>query len=151
MPSIEIISLNSENSIYEEDNFLFAIQFENEKIESHRSLFYDDLKNLKGTIIHIGNSELKKSKNEAFFAGNLIEWKSEIKNDFKFLPKFENDFKNLLKIAQINSKSKTIYFLTDYQFSERKPKLIDNLNLDNFLNLYEESGLEFNRIYKIIN
>jgi len=149
MPSIEIISLNSENSIYEVDNFLFAIQFENEKIESHRSLFYDFLKNLQGTIIHLGNSEFKKSKNEGFFAGKLIDWESKVKNDFKLLPKYESDFKNLLKIAQGNSKSKTIYFLTDYQFSKRKPKLIDNLNLDKFLKLYEENGLEFNRIYKI--
>src|SRR5690625_1122396 len=102
MPSIEIISLNSENSIYEVDNFLFAIQFENEKIESHRNLFYDFLKNLQGTNIHRGNTEFKKSKNKGIFAGKLIECESKEKNDFKLLPKYERDFKNLQKSAQGN-------------------------------------------------
>lgn len=151
MPSIEIISIDSDNSIYQEENYKFAIQVENDKIKSHRGLFYDFLKNLKGTIIHLGNSEFKKSQNEGFFAGNLINWENEVKNDFKFLQEFEVDLKNLIKLAQKNSTKKTIYFLSDYQFSKRKPKLIENLTLKDFFKLYDEKGLEFNRIYLIMN
>lgn len=151
MPSIEIISIDPDNSIYQEENYKFAIQVENDKIESHRGLFYDFLKNLKGTIIHLGNSEFKKSQNEGFFAGNLINWENEVKNDFKFLQEFEVDLKNLIKLAQKNSTKKTIYFLSDYQFSKRKPKLIENLTLKDFFKLYDKKGLEFNRIYQIKN
>ena len=126
MPSIEIISIDSDNSIYQEENYKFAIQVQNDKIESHRGLFYDFLKNLKGTIIHLGNSEFKKSQNEGFFAGNLINWENEVKNDFKFLQEFEVDLKNLIKLAQKNSTKKTIYFLSDYQFSKLAPRTASN-------------------------
>ena len=151
MPSIEIVSVNSKELELSQNEFDFAIIVENEKIHSHRSLFFDFLEKLNGTIIHIGNPEFKNNGYDYFFAGKIIDWNSDTKKDFKFLPEYEESIFRLLKIAQEKSLEKNIFFVIDYQFSKIKTKNISNLNFETFLREYNIYGLNFNTLYQIKN
>ena len=151
MPSIEIISVNSTGFGLDQKEFEFAIIEESEKIESHRNLYFDFLKTLSGTIIHIGNPEMIENVENGFFGGKLVEWNFGEENKFQFLKTYENDFLKLLKIAHEKSPQKLIYFLTDYQFTGNDAKEIKYLTLEKFIEEYHKNGIEFNKLYEIEN
>jgi len=148
MPTIEIVSLRTTGLEINQDDFNIAIIEEN-VLESHRGLFFDFLSKQKGTIIHIGNPDLKNNKDGGFFAGDLINWEFEDssfdekqkglnaseKNSWAnqdFLFQFKIDFKNevetLMEIAINKSPTHKIFFLTDYQFGSEKAefKILNN-------------------------
>jgi hypothetical protein len=66
MPTIEIASLNSTGLGLDQADFDVAIIEEN-KLESHRGLFYDLLRQQNGVIVHIGNPDFKDDKEGVFF------------------------------------------------------------------------------------
>ena len=84
MPTIEIASINSTG--LDQADFNVAIIEEN-KLESHRGLFYDLLREQNGAIVHIGNPDFKADKESGFYKINaekviiascdneLVEWK----------------------------------------------------------------------------
>lgn len=76
MPTIEIVSVGASRLNLNQSNFEIALIEEN-KIESHRGLFYDWLIHQEGVIVHLGNPEFKEDKNGGFFAGELIDWSFE--------------------------------------------------------------------------
>ena len=151
MPSIEIISINSKGLNLNQDEFEFAIIEESEKIETHRSLYFDFLKTLSGTIIHIGNPEMIDNIENGFFGGKLIDWSFGEENKFKFLKTYENDFLKMLKIAHEKSPKKLILFLTDYQFAGSIANEIKYQTLEKFIEEYQQNGIEFNKLYEIQN
>ena len=151
MPSIEIISINSTGLNLNQKEFKFAIIEESEEIESHRGLYFDLLKTLSGTIIHIGNPEMIENIEDAFFGGKLVDWNFGDENKFQFLKTYENDFLKMLKIAHEKSPNKLIFFLTDYQFAGNDAKEIKYLTLEKFIEEYHLNGVEFNKLYKIEN
>lgn len=72
MPTIEIASIKSTGLGLNQADFDVAIIEEN-KLESHRGLFYDLLRKQSGVIVHIGNPDFKDDKEGGFFAGQIIK------------------------------------------------------------------------------
>ncbi len=169
MPTIEIVSINSTGLGINQDDFEVAIIEEN-KIESHRSLFYNLLIKQEGVIIHIGNPSFRNDKDGFYFAGLLIDWSfedpdfeakakkqpSNEQNDyanqdfnFKFLTKYKTDINTLLQIALTHSQDRKAYFLTDYQFGPNKPKHKSLNKLSSFWIEHDTTGLEWNTLYEL--
>lgn len=153
MPTIEIASLNSPGLGLQQDDFDVAIS-EETKLKSHRGLFYDFLVAQKGTIIHLGNSDMKANPDEGYFAGELINWDSgdhKINPDirFKFKPEYQDDINRILKLAMENSPDNCIFFLTDYQFCKKAASFKTQRSIINFWEQHGRSGLEWNTLYKI--
>ncbi len=76
MPTIEIASINSTRLGLNQADFDVAI-IEEDKLESHRGLFYDLLRQQNGVIVHIGNPNFKDDKESGYFAGAIVEWDFE--------------------------------------------------------------------------
>lgn len=169
MPTIEIASLNSNGLDLNQDDFDVAIIEEN-KLKSHRGLFYDFLLNQQGIIIHIGNPDLKTDKEGGYFAGGIINWhfkdpyfdkkrkglKSNRANryanqrfNFQFRQEYREDINRILLSAISKSPINKIYFLTDYQFG---PEAASFKTIDRLIKFWEEhdsSGLSLNTLYEI--
>ena len=169
MPTIEIISFNAKKLQLNQSDFAVAIIEEN-KLISHRGLFYDLLRKQNGVIIHIGNPDLKDDKEYGFFAGQIIDWDYEPaeiyipefdKNNpkdnlganqqfkFKFLNQFKPDIDKLLKIALDKSPVNKVCFLTDYQFGPKKEKIETIYTIYDFWTQHDNKGLSLNTMYEI--
>ena len=81
MPTIEIASINATELRLNQADFDIAIIEEN-KLESHRGLFYELLKKQSGVIVHIGNPDFKDDKEGGYFAGAIIDWDFQPKEIF---------------------------------------------------------------------
>ena len=169
MPTIEIVSINAEEIRINQADFEVAIIKEN-KIESHRGLFCDLLRQQNGVIIHIGNPDFKYEKEGGYFADEIIDWDFEPteiflpefdENDaadnkgtnqqikFKFLKQYIPDIDKLLKIALGNSPTKKVYFLTDYQFGPEDGKTEILYTLMDFWTQHDNDGLRLNTLYEM--
>ncbi|RBA28340.1 hypothetical protein [Flavobacterium tibetense] len=169
MPTIEIASFNSIGLGLNQADFDVAI-IEDNKLESHRGLFNELLRQQNGVIVHIGNPDFKDDKEGGFFAGQIIDWDFEPKeiffpefdeNDptenrganqqfkFKFLNNYKTDIDNLLKIALDNSPIKKVCFLTDYQFGPEEGKTEIIYTITDFWKEHDNEGLELNTLYEM--
>ena len=169
MPTVEIASINSTGLGLNQADFDIAI-IEESKLESHRGLFYDFLRQQKGVIIHIGNPDFKYNKKEGFFAGEIIDWSFEPgtliipeydpinptskrganqEYGFKFIDQYRSDLDKLLKIALDKSPIKKIYFLSDCQFGPEKESFEIICTLTDFWERHDREGLVFNTIYEL--
>jgi hypothetical protein len=148
MPTIEIASINSTGLDLKQDDFEVAIIEEN-KLESHRGLFYDFLLKQNGTIIHIGNPDFKNDKEGGFFAGQIINWDFDSDTNFQFRQENKDDIKRLLKLAMSKSSDNKIYFLTDYQFGPELEEFKTVEGLTAFWEIHEKDGLRLNTLYEI--
>ncbi len=123
MPTIEIASFNSTGLGLNQTDFEITIIEEN-KLESHRGLFYELLREQSGTIVHIGNTYFKARKYRGFYAGEIIDWSVDPNEGitipldnldcpiydceanqqfrFKFLDQYQADIDRLLKIVLDN-------------------------------------------------
>ena len=164
MPTIEIVSINSTGLGLNQADFDVSVIEEN-KLNSHRGLFYDLLKKQNGVIVHIGNPDFKYDKEGGFFAGAIVDWSVDPceyicipKNGntgvnqlfiFKFLDQFKQDIDRLLKIALDKSPIKKICFLTDYQFGPEKAEFETIYTIKDFWNKHDKEGLILNTMYEI--
>jgi hypothetical protein len=169
MPTIEIASINSTGLGLNQLDFDIAIIEEN-KLESHRGLFYDFLKKQKGVIIHIGNPDFKDDMEGGFFAGEIIDWSFEPgvltipeydHNDpahnaganqeyrFKFIDKYKSEIDDLLKIALEKSPIKKVCFLTDCQFGPEKASFEIIYAITDFWTRHDIEGLVLNTMYEV--
>lgn len=148
MPTIEIASINSTELDLRQVDFEVAIIEEN-KLESHRGLFYDFLLKQKGRIIHIGNPDLKADKEGGFFAGQLVDWDFDYEANFQFRQEYRDDIKRLLQIAMTKSSDKKIYFLTDYQFGPELEEFKTIEGLTAFWEVQDKGGVRLNTLYEI--
>jgi len=169
MPTIEIASINSTGLHLKQADFDIAI-IEEEKLESHRGLFYDFLKKQNGVIVHIGNPDYKHNKGGGFFAGQLIDWDfepgdifiPEVDSDdstdyrganqqfrFKFLDKYKTDIDKLIKIALDSSPIKKVYLLTDYQFGPEKGNIEIIYTIRDLWTRHDNEGLKLNTMYEL--
>lgn len=169
MPTIEIVSIDSTRLELNQADFDFAI-IEESKLESHRGLFYDFLRQHSGVIVHIGNPDFKLDKESGFIAGEIIDWDFEprdiiiaevnlvnpIENlgaiqqyRFKFLEQYKSDIDKLLKIALDNSPIKKIYFLTDYQFGPKTGRSEIINTIKDFWLKHDKHGLNLNTLYEM--
>jgi hypothetical protein len=169
MPTIEIISLDSARLDLNQVDFSAAIIVEN-KLISHRGLFYDLLLTQNGIIIHIGNPDMKQDIEAGFYAGKIIDWQFEdtdleekikglksnedncyINQDFifRFKVEYQGDIRRIMQSAIDSSPTNTIYFLTDYQFGPEKATIqtVDSLKM--FWEQHDRDGLAWNSLYKI--
>ena len=169
MPTLEIASLDSKGLGLNQEDFDVAIIEEN-RLESHRGLFYDFLRQQNGVIIHIGNPDLKIDKEGGFFAGEIIDWNFEptenslpnfdenelTDNDganqqlkFKFLDQYTDDVDKLLKIALDKSPIKKVYLLTDYQFGPENGHTEIIYSIKDFWTQHNSDGLRLNTLYEM--
>ena len=150
MPTIEIASINSTGLGLNQADFEVAIIEEN-KLESHRGLFYDLLRKQNGVIVHIGNPDLKGSGVSGFFAGKIIDWENGTNQQFtfKFLDCYKLDIDKILKTALDKSPIKKVYFLTDYQFGPSKENIQIDYSINDFWTRHDNEGLEFNTMYEL--
>lgn len=170
MPTVEIASIQSSGLGLNQADFDIAIIEEN-KLISHRSLFYDFLRKQKGVIIHIGNPDFKQDKNRGFYAGGIIDWSvdenkyiiipeydldeallhkgADQQSIFKFLGLYKSDMDQLLKIALDHSPVKKVYFLTDYQFGPLKGTIEKIGTISDFWIRHDYEGLKLNTLYEM--
>ncbi|WP_316839673.1 hypothetical protein [Pedobacter gandavensis] len=171
MPTIEIVSINSTALRLNQKSFSIAIIEEN-KLKSHRGLFYDLLQQQNGIIVHIGNPEFKYDKSGGFFAGELIDWGVDYPGElitipvnkignpifnneanqqfrFKFLDQYKPDIDKLLKIALDKSPIKKVCFLTDYQFGPEKETIEIIYTINDFWQQHDNNGLNLNTLYEM--
>ena len=167
MPTIEIVSVKSKSLKLNQSDFEIAIRIEN-ILRSHRGLFYDFLIKQTGTIIHIGNPEMK-NKDSGFFAGKLLDHSVE-KNEinfpsdednltsnrganqcfiFKFKDIFKNEIDTILKSAIDNSEINKVYFLSDFQFGPENQKQEIIYSISEFWQRHDSQGLEYNKLYEL--
>lgn len=165
MPTIEIISVNANRKILRQEDYDIAL-IEEDKLVSHRSIFYEYLKTLNGIMVHIGNLDMKYDKEYGFFAGKIINWDFSTNKEivipniddekngadqdeyFQFLDVFKNEIEQIIfKYIELSPNS-TALFLTDYQFGSSKP-MRKYINLSNFWKEYNEYGLRWNTLYRI--
>ena len=164
MPTIEIVSLGAEKFGLDQSEFDLLIIEEN-KLLSHRGLFYDVLKKQIGSIIHIGNPDLKYDKEGGCFAGKIIDWsfkpgwiilpdidrkETRANQDFqfKFKVEFQKEIAKIINIGFQNSPSKNVYFLTDYQFGPEKATIKD-MRITDFWEFHGTQGLSWNVLYNL--
>lgn len=166
MPTIEIASINSNKLGIRQADFNVAI-IEDANLISHRSLFYDILREQSGTIIHIGNPDLEDGSGNGFFAGQIIDWSFEPGDviiqiadpedlaatsganqqfQFQFLDQFRSDIDCLLKLALDKSPIKRVCFLTDYQFGPEKSNIEIIYTISDFWTRHDNEGLTFNTL-----
>jgi len=169
MPTIEIASFNAKGFGLNQADFDIAI-IEEDKLESHRGLFHEILIKQNGSIIHIGNPDMKTDKQGGFFAGEIIDWdfepgdiiipefdenKSTINREanqqfkFKNLDQFKPEIDKLLKIALDNSPIKKVCFLTDYQFGPERGKTQIIITISDFWTQHDNDGLSINTMYEM--
>ncbi len=171
MPTIEIASINSTGIGLNQEDFDVAIIEEN-KLESHRGLFYDLLRQQNGVIVHIGNPDFKVDKEGGYFAGEIIDWTFEptensfskfdenelTDNDeasqqfkFKFLEQYTQDIDKLLRIALDKSPIKKVCFLTDYQFGPDHGNTEAISTITDFWVQHNNDGLRLNTLYEMFD
>lgn len=169
MPTIEIASINSTGLGLRQADFDVAI-IEEAELVSHRSLFFDTLRKQSGTIIHIGNPDLKDNKEHGFYAGQIIDWAFEPGEVFipevdvdepvynrgsnqqfqlRLLDHFREDFDKLLKLALDKSPTKKVCFLTDYQCGPETANIEILYTISDFWTLHDSEGLTFNTMYEM--
>jgi hypothetical protein len=165
MPTIEIVSIGADKLGLDLNDFDIAIIEEN-KLISHRGLFYNFLKNQNGIIVHIGNPEFKSEKIGIFFAGQIIDWdfepgyieipdfdKGETGSNqnfrFKFLLDYQIEIAKIINIGFQKSPTKDLYFLTDYQFGP-ETAITKEIYVKDFWIQHDNEGLEWNVLYKLI-
>lgn len=169
MPTIEIASIKSIGLGLNQSDFNIAIIEEN-KLISHRGLFYDLLRQQDGVIVHIGNPDFKDDDEGGFFAGAIVDWSFEPgdiiipeydENDptfnrganqqyrFKFLKQYISEIDKLLKIALDKSPIKKVCFLTDYQFGPEKGKTEIIYTITDFWTQHHNEGLGLNTLYEM--
>ncbi|WP_299707075.1 hypothetical protein [uncultured Pontibacter sp.] len=164
MPTIEIVSVGAGSLKLNQSNFEIAL-IEEDKLKSHRGLFYDWLIQQEGVIVHLGNQEFKEDKAGGFFAGELIDWSFEPTtielpnfkegetgtnqiSAFRFLTDYQIEVALILKRAIDASPEHKAYFLTDIQFGADKGE-IEDLNLSEFWKIHDTEGLKWNTLYKL--
>ena len=168
MPTIEIVSIDGDLSVDQSD-FEIAIRVD-KKLESHRGLFHNFLTRQKGTMIHIGNPDLKNDTDDGFFGGGIINWELE-SNDiiipeidegdsvsnlganqsfkYKFLDEYKGDIDKIIKTALKGSEIKKVYFLTDYQFGPENSSHEIIYTLTEFWDRHDNEGLDWNKLYEL--
>lgn len=170
MPTIEIASINSTGLGLNQINFEITI-IEESKLESHRGLFYELLRQQNGTIVHVGNPGFKNQKDSGFYANEIIDWSIEPNEEitipinnldnliydnranqqfrFRFLDQYKVDIDKLLKTALKKSPINKICILTDYQFGPEKESIETIYTIQDFWQQHDNDGLIFNILYEM--
>ena len=164
MPTIEIVSVGANKLKLNQINYKIALIEEN-KLESHRGLFYDWLIEQEGIMVHLGNPDFKEDKVGGFFAGQIIDWNFESTwidlpnfnkgvtganqvSHFKFLVNYQIEVALIIEKAINASPVHLGYFLTDIQFGEDEGKIME-MNPRDFWALHDTEGLRWNTLYKL--
>jgi hypothetical protein len=148
MPTIEIISIDSDKLDINQADFEFAIIEENKPI-SHRGLFYDFLLRFNGTILHLGNPVFKNDKNGGFFGSDLIDWDFGHLDNFKFTDKYKKEILGLLITAFDKSPTKQAILLTDKQTDDPRPLYKRFDTVSDLTTRHDNKGLDWNTLYLI--
>ena len=144
MPTIEIVCLGQKKPL-NCSSFPFAVRAEN-RVISHRGLFYDELKQFSGCIYHLGNPDFRPPSRVGFFAGRLMNWYSD-GNALRFKPRFQAGVQNLLQKLLAASPCNRLIFLSDYQFGGEKEWHSTPLNLRLFWHKHARQEIDLNSLY----
>jgi hypothetical protein len=169
MPTLEIASLKSVGLELKQDDFAVSI-LTNDKLQTHRRTFRRFLQKRKGSLIHVGNPEIKADSRNIFFAGNIIDWdfdpvevlylpifgqRKGVKRAganqlirYKFLSQFKNDIDKLLHIALEKSPIKKCCIFTNYYFGPDKETTEVIKTIEDLWKRHDVEGLVFNTMYE---
>ncbi len=145
MPTIEIVCLGQEEPL-EIPELSFALRSEN-KVISHRGLFYEEFKELIGCIYHLGNPDMR-DEDDWFFADQLVDWRTE-DGRLKFLPKFIPEVRQLLTDLLEASPIRALIFSSDYQFGPDARRYPRPLKHEMFWRKHDSEKLWLNARYFI--
>ncbi len=163
MPTIEIASVGATDFKINPDEFTIALEIEN-KLISHRGLFYDFLLPQKGVIIHLGNPYFKDDREGGFFADALIDWSyspeylyipvggesgAGQEEKFKFQDEYRGELNRLLELAIQQSPNRLVYFLTDYQFGPKEGTHEKFSSIEEFWKKHDLDALVLNTLFEI--
>ena len=167
MPTIEIASFQASKMNLNPEDFIIAFEVEN-KLESHRSLFYDFLLPKPGVIIHLFDPFYRGRTEYASSAGALIDWSEEPgyiiipeyddgnpnrganqQFKFRFRAEFRTEITRLLQIALHESPVQRACLLTDYQFGPAEAHIVKIGSIETFWKVHDEERLRFNVLYII--
>ncbi len=123
-------------------------------LNSHRhpSHFQRDFNDMKGCIYHLGCPHLKRSRNGAFEAFDLLSKKCCAQQSpvfLKFKRVYEPVIRKLMNTLLQKSPCGTIIFTSDYQFSANRPRRVERIAISGFWKLYSEQQVRFNALYQI--
>ncbi|MGB0839637.1 MAG: hypothetical protein ACPGXL_05830 [Chitinophagales bacterium] len=169
MPTIEITIFDASSFTLNHDDFKMAILVDQELL-GHRGLFDETLQDRKGIMLHLGNPVFKNEEG-CFWGSALIDWNSTNKNNivlpifdlengkqasganqkyvFQFHPNFREEINKLLNLALQQSPTKSIGFLTDYQFGPEEGLERKCTSIAEFWKIHEEEKLIFNTLYQL--
>lgn len=170
MPTIEIASLYSKGLNLKQDDFEVTI-LEQRKLETQRRNFSEVLKKQNGTMVHIGNPEIRDDRSNIFYASELVDWDfdpvevihlpifdeqdvhcspgANQQKQFKFLDKFKTDIDRLLATALAKSPVRKCYLLTNYYFGPDQNRQEIVRTISSFWDRHDREGLVFNTMYEL--
>jgi hypothetical protein len=142
MPSVEILVEDPQSSHLDESNYTFALCI-SEPPESHRSpsLWQECFQRVGGRLYHLGEPRFKGQQSGWFYAYDLID---EVGcKTFRFKAKYAEQVQSLVERLLEESNIHRVYFTSDWQLSENKPRQLRPLSIREFRNLLK-NGLSFN-------
>lgn len=148
MPTIEIISIDSDKLDINQADFNIAIIEESRPI-SHRGLFYEFLLSFKGVILHLGNPDFKNDKKSGFFGSDLINWDFCVLDKFQFADNYKKEIFGLLKFAFDKSPMNQAIILTDKQADNPKSSYKSFDSISDLISRHDNAGLDWNTMYLI--
>jgi hypothetical protein len=169
MPNIHIASVYSPGINLRQEDFDVAI-IEDHNLKSERSHFNEFWNSRNGTMIHIGNPDLREIKDNFFFAGEIIDWEFEPVDmlyfpsfdeeyttcegganqqvRFQFLDQYRKDIDRLLRAALNSSPVKKGCLLSDYWYGPDKEHTEVISKISDLWSLHDSEGLTFNTMYE---
>jgi len=146
MPTIEICAVGQcEPIAFSSEDF--ALEAER-TLQSHRSLFENDLAALDGCIYHLGNKECE--TRGFFFGGRLLsENHLEDSSILEFRPNVKPSVSALMSALYNATDTEYLLFLTDYQFGPENIARQSFPSLQAFWQAHDAKELRLNALYSI--
>jgi hypothetical protein len=160
MPTIEVVSIGCEAVPALPEFSVFDYEAET-SVHSHRSLFYDFYKGVKGGIVHLFDKDCEIRSS----AGSIVEWDPEgfiviggseedqdgayRDGELFFRAEVVPELRQLMELMLDSSPTWEIYFSTDYQFGPREAWRMPGYSFSSFWEEHEAKGLRFNSLYHI--
>jgi hypothetical protein len=148
LPTIEICGVGQRSPIeFRAD--AFAVEIDH-SLQSHRSLFANDLAPLAGCIYHLGNKECE--KRGFFFASELVV-ESSLDNSevgpLLFRDSVKPWIQSLMDAIWSAPDVRSLILLTDYQFGPKSAERGVFSSLSAFWAAHDAAELRFNALYSI--
>lgn len=146
---MEIISVDAGVGPYTKPAKHFAQRCDSELI-SDRSLFQDDLKEIEGVIIHLGDYS-DTPNDPCWFCGHFVEYLEDDDegNHFRINNNAYKELREVLSSMQRQSPTGHVIFLSDYQFGPEEAQRVDLDSINDLDDLNRDTAIRYNTLYHI--